>query len=194
MPTDSYQKDLANLIKGVALKASKQLYSRDYEDIEQDLWVKVLEAEKRKGHQLDLNLVGKICWDYVKDMIDYDQRRNHYSTDFSGTGNDENTEFADTNFIGAKADTGEYEPEITLKDLYSQFPEGSKERIYLDFYGNLSGAMPNTRVVPETNRNNDGFSENNLAKMLGFSNSSSSGYKKFRDKMKSIISDYYNLK
>lgn len=185
--------ELNSMINGIARKASRKLYSRSYDDIVQDLWVKVLETEKRKGQEIDLRLAGRICWDYVNDMIDYDQRRNHYTTDFSGTG-DETTEFDDTDFLGLSKDRGNYTSDIMVKDLYDRFPVGSKERIFLDFWGNESGAMPNSRVVPPVTRQNDGYSEKYLAKRLGFTSSTNRSYKNFRDKMKQIIADYFDLK
>lgn len=181
--------ELAQMIKGIAQKASKSLYSRSTEDIEQDLWVKVLETEARKGHELDLNLAGRVCWDYVNDMKDYDQRRNHFTTDFSGS--DESGEGSDSDFIGAHADKGNYDSDVALDGLFNMFPEGSKERMYLDFWGNETNARPNKNAIPPSSRKNDGFTEDALAKMLGYSSMSSGGYKKFRDKMRGIISDYY---
>lgn len=187
----TYQQELASMIKGIAKRASYKLFSRDVEDIEQDLWVKVLETEKRKGHQLDLNLAAKVCYDYIKDMIDYDMRRNHLSSDsIENTKDDEDS--SGQRIIGAKQDKGDYASDINLKDLYNQFPEGSKERIFLDFWGNRSGAMPNTNVIPSKSREQDGYTEGALAKMLGFASASSSGYRNFRDRMKKIISDYLN--
>lgn len=190
MSPNNYQEELASMIKGIAKKASRQLFSRDTEDIEQDLWVKVLETEKRKGGPLDLRLAGKVCWDYVKDMIDYDQRRNHYNVDLSGT---EDNEQADNDFLGLMADKGNYVSDIMVKDLFNQFPIGTQERLFLDFWGNASGAMPNDRAVPPPNRSNDGYSESSLAKMLGYASASSGGYRKFRDKMKKIISSHFGL-
>lgn len=184
--------ELNSLIKGIAKRSAYKMYSRSEEDLVQDLWVKVLDTEKRKGEELDLNLVARICYDYIKDMIDYDQRRNHMSADLSGS--DEDDEYADTDFLGLKRDNGNYVSDIMLKDLYNRFPEGSKERIFLDFWGNASGAMPNSRVVPNSTRSNDGYSEQALAKMLGYSGQSSGGYRKFRNKMKDLIADYFGLK
>lgn len=190
MNTTEYQDKLASLIKGIAKKVSYKLYSRDPEDIEQDLWVKVLSTMKKKGvDQLDLNLVARICYDYVKDMIDYDQRRNHISVDLSGT---EDTDETSSEVINSLTDKGNHDSDIMIQDLYNQFPEGSKERIFLDFWGNESGAMPNTNVLPPSTRSNDGFSENALAQMLGYASASSGGYRKFRDRMKTIISNYFN--
>lgn len=183
---------LNSLINGIAKRSAYKMYSRSEEDLVQDLWVKVLDAEKRKGKELDLDLVARICYDYIKDMIDYDQRRNHYTTDLSGTG-DEDSEFSDTDFLGLKHDNGNYVSDIMIKDLYDRFPEGSKERIFLDFWGNESGAMPNSHVNPKSNRSNDGYSEQSLAKMLGYSGQSSGGYRKFKNKMKDIISSYFGL-
>lgn len=190
--TDERFKEVNSIIKGIAKKSASKMYSRDEEDLVQDLWVKVLETEKRKGQELEPNLVARVCYDYIKDLIDYDQRRNHTTVDYSGTGDIE-TETSDTDFLGVKSDRGEYASEIMLKDLYNKFPEGSKERIFLDFWGNASGAMPNNRAIPPASRTQDGYTENNLAKMLGYASQSSGGYRKFKNKMRQIISDYYDL-
>lgn len=185
-----YQQKLASMIKGIARRSAPKLFSRDVEDIEQDLWVKVLEAEKRKGGQLDLNLAAKICYDYVKDMIDYDQRRNHDTID---TTSDEFVNHATENPSEGTIDKGTYDSDILIRDLYNKFPEGSKERIFLDFYGNMTGDNPNDRAVPASTRSNDGYSENALAQMLGYASSASGGYRKFKEKMKNYIADYLAL-
>lgn len=199
MEDNSRINEMASMIRGIALKASKQLFDRSVDDIEQDLWVKVLETEKRKGHPIDLKLAGRVCWDYVKDMIDYDIRRSHTTIDLSGTG-EESTDYIEagsSDFLGVVHDKGDRESEIMLNDLYKKFPDPkSKERIFLDFWGNASGAHPNNNpnALPSENRSSDGYSEKQLARLLGYSDQASGGYKTFRRKMKELISDYYELK
>lgn len=190
--------ELAKMIKGIAYKASKQLFDRSPEDIEQDLWVKVLETDKRKGYEIDLKLAAKVCWDYIKDMIDYDQRRSHSSIDLSGTDEASGAIEGDegTDFLGITQDKGKYDSDIVLKDLYDKFPDPkSKERIFLDFWGNASGAHPNKNpnALPEVSKQQDGYTESALAKLLGFGSSNHSSYKTFRRKMRNLIADYYGL-
>lgn len=180
--------DINDIINNVVRKYSSKMYSRSAEDLAQDLWVKVLETEKEKG-ELDLKLIAYICHNYVKDLIDYDRRRNHFNIDLQG--NDEDGEYADTDFLGIETDNGQYDSDIMVKDLFSKYPIGTKERMFLDFWGNATGVAPNNRAVPPEGREQDGFTEKNLAVMLGYASAQSGGYKKFRDRMKSIIKNHF---
>lgn len=190
--TNERFEEVNSIINGIARKYASKMYSRSEEDLRQDLWVKVLETEKRKGYELEGSMIARICYDYIKDLIDYDQRRNHINRDYSGTGYVEN-ETSDAEFFGAIADKGDYASKMMIDGLYDKFPEGSKERIYLDFWGNYSGVMPNTRAIPPDSRTQDGYTERNLAYMLGYAGPSSGGYRRFRKKMHKIISDYFGL-
>lgn len=183
-----YTAEVADIIRGISSKYSYKFkdYDLSREDLEQELWVSILEAEKRKGEQLDANLVAKICYDRVKDLISFYMRRSHVPTPGPASDDDEK----EPDYIGPSQSESpeELDFNIELKNLYNSFPEGSKERIFIDFWGNATGAFPNNRVVPEKTRKNDGFSEDSLAKILGYSGQSSGGYRKFRNKMRNIIS------
>lgn len=187
--------EIASMIRGIALKASKQLFDRTPDDIEQDLWVKFLETEKKKGYELDLPLIARISWDYVKDMIDYDIRRSHSTVDLSGTSDQYDALQDDEgDFLGLRVD-GDFDKDIALDDLYNKFPDPkSKERIFLDFWGNASGAHPNNNpyALPPESRKQGGYTESKLAKLLGYpEDQGSAGYRTFRNKMRNLIADYY---
>jgi hypothetical protein len=172
--------EINGIIKTIAARWNSQLFSRDYEDIVQDLWEKVLSTLKRKD--IDKPLLWKICRDAVKDMIDYDQRRNHMSLDNDNTSTDDSNDF----FVQALQDKGDYLPDLMIKDLFNQYKKGTPERLFLDFYGNASGAYPNDDAVPADGK----YNEENLAKMLGFPSHASSRYRKFRSKMRDEISEF----
>lgn len=192
MPNLNNRDDLSDMITGIARRVSSKLYSRSTEDIVQDLWVKVLETEKRKGHELDLPLAAKVCYDYVNDMIDYDQRRNHLSYDSTVLDAQEDDESGDMSYLGTSSEDGrDFTDTAMINDLFNKFPKGSKERIFLDFWGNESGVHPNSDAIPPKTRKNDGYTEDNLARMLGYSGHDNGSYKKFRDKMKKYIADYF---
>lgn len=176
--------EINGIIKTIAARWNSQLFSRDYEDIVQDLWEKVLSTLKRKD--VDKPLLWKICRDAVKDMIDYDQRRNHMSLDNDNTKTDDS---GDDFFVQVLQDKGDYLPDIMIKDLFDRYKKGTPERLFLDFYGNVSGAYPNDDAVPADGK----YNEENLAKMLGFPSHSSSRYRKFRNKMRDEISEFLGL-
>lgn len=194
-----YDKSFYDMVKGIARKASNKLPNRDTDDIEQDLWVKILDAEERKGKSLDPGLAAKICWDYITDMQRQDIRRqSHIAMDVdpefidyldTSDSDDEGGKSAPSP-VGAKRDNGDYLADIAIRDLYDRFPIGSKERMYLDFWGNATDVMPNDRMVPDASRQKDGYSENTLAKMLGYASQASGGYRKFKKKMQDIVRDY----
>lgn len=189
--TDERFQELDKMIKGIASKVNYKLYSRDKEDIIQDLWVKALETEERKGKELDMNLLAKVLYDYTKDMIDYDQRRNHYNVDFNNDAEDAGQGDGE-DFLGLSSKE-DWVGDIMIDDLFNKYPEDSKERLFLDYWASSAGIRYNPKVTPPEGRENNGYTEGNLAKMLGFPSASSSSYRKFRSKMKQEIADFLGV-
>lgn len=191
---NDYDQSFYDMVKGIARKASKELFDRDVDDIEQDLWVKILDTEERRGKQLDQALAARICWDYVSDMQRQDIRtRNHVALSMDSEFLDDlDTDRAGgVDPVGGKRDRGDYDSMLRVHELYDKFPIGSKERTYLDFWGNASGAMPNDRALPKlTPTGQERYSEKALARMLGFAGQDDRQYKRFKRNMQSIIRDY----
>lgn len=190
--TEDHNQEFYDMIKGIARKASKKLYNRDVDDIEQDLWVKVLETEERKGKELDAGLAAKICWDYVTDMQRQDIRRqNHVAMSYDPEILDDLLDDEQSSAgASSRRDNGDYDSDLAVQELFDKFPIGSKERMYLDFWGNASGVMPNDRAVPDpTATGQNRYNDKALAKMLGTTQSNRS-YRKFKQKMQDIVMDY----
>lgn len=156
----------------------------DVEDLTQELWMKLLEYNKKYGKMPDYALAKQICHNALVDITRKGMHRNHLSMELDSEGDRASWE-QDYN--------QDVVPDSELNSLVDMFPEGSKERLYIDFYLAKSG-VKDTGVVPEMSRTEDGYTDNNLAKMLGFSGSSDKKWRKFRDKMKEIITDYYGQK
>lgn len=193
--SNDYDQSFYDMVKGIARKASKKLFDRDVDDIEQDLWVKILEVEERKGGKpLDPSLAAKICWDYVADMQRQDIRaRDHVALSMDSDLLDDldTDQEGGVNPVGGQRDRGDYDSMLKIHELYDKFPIGSKERTYLDFWGNASGVMPNDRAVPElTPTGQERYSENTLAKMLGFASQADRQYRRFKRNMQDIIRDH----
>jgi len=207
-----YVSSWENIIKIWANKAARTdgqyaLYNRDYEDIYQELWVKILEAQKSKeGTEEDLrrednqNKVNTICKLSVIDMKRKDQVRNkEYTVDFTDTGSDEEDSegynpYASLRAMGFQYDTPDQIDLIDWHNFVEQFPEDSKERRYLDFWATFTGVDPTTKNIPPKTYKNDGWTRENIAKMLGWADSSSGGYRAFEEKMWKLIADYFGFK
>lgn len=145
------------------------------DDLVQSCWVKILDYNMREGHLPDFALAKKICSDNLKDFVDYSQRRTHMSY----------SDIEDT----VVASTDDVVDESVVEELKNLFEEGSPERTYIEFY--LSKAGLSDTIIPELTRQEGGYTEGALAKMLGFPSASSSRYRKFRTRMKEIIKDFF---
>lgn len=182
------REELSRMINGIARRSAYKLFSRNVEDVIQDLWVAVLEKEQKVGHDIDLNLAAKICYDKIKDMIDYDQRRNHYSlTDFETSEGDYGTN--DDSTLFDMSSSKDFANDVALNDLSNYFPEDSKEDRYIKWYLQKISFKDYGIEIPSS-READGYTEGNLAAYLGFPSASSSAYRTFRNKMQTFIKDY----
>ena len=76
---EEYSQDFYKMVKGIARKSQHKLFNRDVDDIEQDLWIRILDAEERRGEELDQALAAKICYDAITDMQRQDIRRSKHT-------------------------------------------------------------------------------------------------------------------
>jgi hypothetical protein len=203
-----YVSNWDNIIKIWAGKASNNygnyaLYKRDYDDVYQELWVKVLEKAKNlEGTNNDLRdeenqpIVTDICKKAIIDMKRYDEIRNSEMTlNMSGSSQDEEDGNIDQALgnLGYRPHKADMPSEAAFHSLMKQFPEGSKERIYLDFYGNMSGTKINYGSRPPVTNKEEGFTRDALAQQLGYAGVSSNGFKSFEAKMDEYIADYFDI-
>lgn len=176
---NNYQKLISSCVWSYYRKIDNPNF--DVEDAIQELWMKLLEYKEKNGKMPDYALAKKMCQNDLVDITRKGIHRNAFSYDFDEEG-----------------DRAEYtvdpirniESETEINELANMFPKGSKERMYIDFYLTKSGAK-DTGIVPEITRTEDGYTDSNLAKMLGFKGTGDRGYKRFKAQMLDIIKDYY---
>ena len=66
---DERVKLLNDIIIGISRRNAHKIKDMSVDDISQTLWVKVLEKENRLDDNADLNLIAKICYDAIVDII-----------------------------------------------------------------------------------------------------------------------------
>lgn len=183
---DAYDKIIKNTVYNY-LRA-RGLNTSIAEDTCQDCWMQILEYEKSHGKFPDYALAKTIAQRRTVDSLRREYGKNaHFSLD--RTSDDSSDEGAEdhSSWLRDYSNRDNFDAELNaLKDM---FPEGTKERTFLDFYIAKSGVGDG--VIPDKTRSEDGYTDSNLAKMLGFKGTADRGWKKFRDRMKELIADYY---
>ena len=199
--------DRVNLINdivfGIARRSAYKFKTKDVDEIAQDLWVHILEKENSLGQELDLDLIAKICYDRIVDIQRYDMRRNAISFEEKF----ENTKFVNANAHWACRD--EYEDfknldkcfysesaescidRMAMDDLFKIFPEGSKERTFLEFWATATEVKD--FGIRGEGKYQDGYTESDLAHKLGYAGTASGGYKSFRKKMRNFVAIYFDV-
>lgn len=170
-----------NIITGVARRVAYKFKGLDVDDISQELWLHILTTEDRKGCQLDDDLIAAICYREIVSLQRHEMLRNHYSLEV----------LIETSDWGQE-DSSSLEEEIMIKDLYNLFPEGSKEREFLEYWGTYSRVRDGDYI--SDGKYNEGFSETDLSKRLGFGDSAHRGYRNFRKEMRKFVAEYFGKK
>lgn len=122
------------IVEGVARKyASKWI---DREDLEQDLWVVVMELINGCGgiENTDLPLIAKSCYNRAVDSYRYNRRRSDSTVRLIDESESDDGEYSaggadQSAYYTSKARTG-YE-EVILHEVIDLFPKGSRQRKYV---------------------------------------------------------------
>ena len=175
---------LNDIITGIARRNASKFLDLEVDDLSQEMWKEVLTTENRVGHPLDLDYIATICYNTVVDLQRYGMKRNAYSTD-------ELVE--DPEWSPFRED---FDSKIMVDDLLELFPPDSLEGVFLRYWATASNVKDyGYRPSDETTKRNgssykDGYTDSNLAKMLGFKGTGDRGYKKFKNNMKVIVINY----
>lgn len=164
-----------DIITGIARRSAYKFKTRSVEDLSQELWVKILEKENSVGYCLDLNLIAKICYDTIVDIQRYDIVRNCLYLE-------EVTESLHSPYPSDNVN------KILLDDLINIFPKNSKEQYFLEYWYTASGYSD--FLIEGNGKNKEGFTESDLAIKLGYSSSSSGGFRKFRSKIRKFVTKF----
>lgn len=166
---DERVKLLNDIIIGISRRNAHKIKDMSVDDISQTLWVKVLEKENRLDDNADLNLIAKICYDAIVDIIRKEsvrrRRRAEYDREY-GRIDSGYTKVVDKSLV---------------EGVLSIYDEGSKEKEY---------------ILLMIEQMNCGVrrSENQVSKALGFSSSSSGAYRSFRNSIRKEVSKYLERK
>lgn len=188
-------KDVNDIIQGIARKSAYKFSPKgEYdkkteEELVQELWVTVLEKEEQKGHELDPDLIAKICYDKITDMQRYNARRNHYSID-QMIETSEDGEDNDFTVSHDQSTEKQVEENDRIQGLLNHFEEGSREKLFIEYWLSSTGFYD---LVKGEGKQNGGYTESDLASKLGYAGTASGGYKKFRNKMRNFIREYFDL-
>ena len=174
------------VIRGIAQNQAYKFKGITQEDLAQSLWIYILDIEEKAQEDLDLSLIAFICYKKIGNIQRREMRFNSlYLEDIN------------PNFDTSDRDNY-YEFEIlNIKEFIEQFPEGSKERIYLEYWAasvNLDILDSSKYIKSEDEakgKYKGGYTEDDLAKTLGYVGCSSSGYKVFRERIRKKVEKYF---
>lgn len=191
--TEERVKVMNDIITGIAKRSSYKFLTKDVDEISQELWLAVLKKEESVGYDLDLDLIARICYDKIVDIQRYDERRNTYSLEelycFEEEEKPDGKSHLKVKLDQSTFETPDNTTRILIDELLNLFPEGTKERIFLEYWSTASGYHDFGLIGNGGQK--DGFTESELAtKFLGYAGTASGGYKKFRDKMRKFVRDY----
>lgn len=190
MRTPERVNQMNDVISGIAKRCAYKFLTKTSEELAQDLWLHVLEKEASSGKELSLDLIAKICYDKIVDIQRFDARRNSTSLDQLFNISDDNDESSDPLKCDSFAQPDDTS-RIMVEDLFNLFPEGSKERLFLEYWGTASGV--HDFGIKGDGKHNDGYTESDLAHKLGYAGTASRGYKHFRDKMRVVVIEFLDI-
>ena len=134
--TSSKMDNFSRIVKGVARKYSVENFGVEREDLEQDLWVKVMELIDAKGgiEYLDESLVAKCLWNVAVDKYRYHRRRRDSKAEYvEGTEDDSDSTSAKAESIRLNSGHAFQSAmdAIFIKETIDLFPKGSRETKYI---------------------------------------------------------------
>lgn len=195
MRTPERVQQMNDVISGIAKRSAYKFLTKSSEELAQELWLHILEKEATFGEELDLDLIAKMCYDKIVDIQRFDARRNTTSFDeLFEVPEHSNCITEEYHQDCCELRTGTFvQPDnlkkIMVDDLFKIFPEGSKERLFLEYWGTASGVKD--FGIRGNGKYEDGYTESDLAHKLGYSGTSSGGYKSFRKKMRVFVIEYF---
>ena len=185
-----------NIVEGVARKYASTYVDR--EDLEQELWIVVLELVQAKGGEenVDPRLVAKSCFNKAVDFYRYSRRRHDSKArlidetesdddSFSSRGSDQNGIYV------AKGRTG-YD-EVILKEVIDLFPPESRERKYVVTKLYMYGEIDSTSGLPDKLEYPEDDSEEAIIRLLGFKSRYPASWGKMKYSIRETIYRYLGM-
>ena len=183
------------IVKGVAKKYSIENFGVEREDLEQDLWIKVLELINSCGgiENTDPRLVAKSCWNTAVDKYRYHRRRRDSKAEYlEGTEDDSDLAITSNNIQNSKCRN--CMDEILIQEAIDLFPKGSRERKYvvtkLYMYGEID---PSTYIGDDELELPEDDSEAAVLKLLGYKSKYPASWGAMKHKMRYEIYRYLGI-
>lgn len=184
------------IVEGVARKYASKWIER--EDLEQDLWVVVMELINKCGgiEKTDLPLIAKSCYNRAVDSYRYNRRRCDSKVRLIDESESDDGEYSasgadQASYFTSKSRTG-YD-EVILHEVIDLFPKGSRQRKYvvakLYSFGEIdeSFGLEDKLELPE------GDNEADFLKMIGFQSRYPASWGKMKYEIREKIYKYLGI-
>jgi len=187
--TDEEALDLDKMLRGIAYRKQNSI-PNDYsiDDIVSEFWIVAMNSINGMGG-IHKPLIAKACYARLVDIIRYSVRHNAgISMDSTVLERMGNTEDDDCEYGSAfiQNDDEDALDCICIRDMLSKFKDGSSERKFLEFMIKYHTAALEDQYEGEQITAMDGY----LADLLGFASCSSGGYRKVRNKVRTLVKLY----
>lgn len=192
---------VSQIVKGVARKYGGQ-FGIDSNDLEQEVWLKLLEESNRSNPDKILNprMTARISYNKAVDVYRKERRRWDSKADMVS---DDNISKIAINIVTHKNHlmiTNPFvspEKALEIRELVDQFQRGTKERKFLVMKAYIEGVLEMEEVTELEPSIDPGRlammedSEHRMARELGWSGSGSGSYRKLKKSVRRIISTYF---
>lgn len=192
---DSEYKKLSEMLHYIAIRFTNWS-GLEYDDIKSELWIKTLDTLKDMK-KIEPSWIAKCCFNVSHDLCRKAKRKWDKI--------DTNSDYLDSDIPGSpqelsKSDDENFLDNINIQELVDRFPRNSRERNYL-VYLSLYLGIP-LREHEEKHLTYEkvygGFPadyrrELVIAKALGFSDDTSTGYRKAKYEVRQTLSKIYDI-
>lgn len=179
------------IVEGVARKYGSIYVDR--EDLEQELWIVVLEKIRDFGgaDKVDPRFIARCCYNKAVDFYRYSRRRKDSSARLIEEMGENEEKDSESNVPYSTFETG-YD-RVILREIIDLFPQGSRQRKYvvtkLYMYGEISEAdgLPDKLEMPE------GETESDVLKLLGYKSRYPASWGKMKYQIRDKIYRYLGI-
>lgn len=173
-------------------KVDDGLLSSDMDDVHQEVWQAIWEKALEDG-KYPIPQIASITRNKIADFQKQDIKKN--TTGPNGMKQqkiplnpNEETDGLTDDYL----DPEDYFEKVVVNQrfqaLMDKYPEGSKEKIFLDFYWDKAHAKDSKGKWIDPNKR---YRDADLISQLGFAGTSDARWKKFRDRMRKEVADYF---
>ncbi|AMM44877.1 sigma-70 family RNA polymerase sigma factor [Bacillus phage SP-15] len=198
---DLFGEKATEIVRGVARKYGNPQLGIEACDLEQELWLKILEeVDKSGGQVMNARLTARTSYNKAVDVYRRERRRWDSKADMVS---DENVSkwameiCTRKNPMMAVHPFRQPEKFLEIKDMVEEFEVGSRERKFIVMKGYIEGVFELGEAVElEPSIDKERLigmesSEHRMAKELGLSGSGSGSYRKLKRNVRKIVRTYF---